>query len=237
MKWDDWRPKYLDIVQRLDIDSSADRQATKLLTSLLRAVEPELLLKRLSDSIFGKHVIVCGAGPSLKQHMKSLMNSEDLSEAAIVVADGAVSVMLELGLHCDVVVTDLDGDIDHLREMKSKGALLIVHAHGDNMERVELIVPLLGEVLGSTQVEPTDRAFLWGGFTDGDRACHIVCEYSPQRVTLAGMDFGTTVGRWSKPGHEYHYPADKRKRMKLKLAEELIADLLKRTGVDYSYLP
>ena len=163
MKWDDWRPKYLDIVQRLDIDSSADRQATKLLTSLLRAGEPELLLKRLSDTIFGKPVIVCGAGPSLKQHMKSLMSSVDLSEAAIVVADGAVSVMLELGLHCDVVVTDLDGDIDHLREMKSKGALLIVHAHGDNMERVELIVPLLGEVLGSTQVEPTDRAFLWGG--------------------------------------------------------------------------
>ncbi len=236
MKWEDWRPKYLDIVQRLNIDSSADRQATELLTSLLRAVEPEPLLRRLSDSIFGRHVIVCGAGPSLKQHMRSLMKTEDLSKPAIVVADGAVSVMLELGIHCDVVVTDLDGNIDHLREMKGRGTLLIVHAHGDNMERVKLIVPLLGDVLGSTQVEPTDRAFLWGGFTDGDRACHIVCEYSPKRITLAGMDFGATVGRWSKPGHEHHYPADKRKRIKLNLAEELIADLLKRTGVNHSYL-
>ncbi|MGY5856059.1 MAG: 6-hydroxymethylpterin diphosphokinase MptE-like protein [Candidatus Thorarchaeota archaeon] len=236
MRWVDWRPIYLDIVQRLDLDSEADRESTSLLTSMLESINPNPLLKRLSDTIQGNHVIVCGAGPSLKQHMEALLKKDGLTESVIVVADGATSVILELGLHCDVVVTDLDGNTDHLLEAKNNGALFIVHAHGDNMDRVKSIVPKLGDILGSTQVESTDRAFLWGGFTDGDRACHVVSEYSPKRVTLAGMDFGATVGKWSKPGHDSHFLADARKRIKLEIAEELISSLIERTGVDYLFL-
>lgn len=236
MRWVDWRPKYLDIVQRLNLDSDADRKSTDLLTSMLEPVDPEPLLRQLSDCLSGKKVIICGAGPSLKHHLESLMEQVDIADSAIVVADGAVSVILELGLHCDVVVTDLDGDLDHLQKAKDNGALIVVHAHGDNIEIVKSIVPSLGDVLGSTQVEPTDRAFLWGGFTDGDRACHIVVEYSPERITFAGMDFGSVVGRWSKPGHEEHFPADKRKMIKLEIAEELISGLLKLSGIDYLLL-
>lgn len=236
MRWVDWHPIYLDIVQRLDLDSDADRESTDLLTSMLEPIDPSPLLKRLSDSISGSHVIVCGAGPSLKQHMKSLLKRGSLTESVIVVADGATSVILELGLHCDVVVTDLDGDIDALMEAKDNGALFIVHAHGDNMDRVKSIVPKLGDILGSTQVKPTDRTFLWGGFTDGDRACHVVSEYSPERIILAGMDFGATVGKWSKPGHDSHFPADEKKRIKLEIAEELISSLLERTGIDHLFL-
>jgi uncharacterized Rossmann fold enzyme len=226
----------LDIVQRLSLDSDADRESTDLLTSLLEPVDPDPLLRRLSDCLSGKKVIVCGAGPSLKQHLESLMKQDGFADSVIIVADGAVSVVLELGLHCDVVVTDLDGDLDHLQKVKDDGALVVVHAHGDNIDTVKSIVPSLGDVLGSTQVEPTDRAFLWGGFTDGDRACHIVIEHSPERITFAGMDFGTVVGRWSKPGYEEHFPADKRKMIKLEIAEELISGLLKQSGVDYLFL-
>ncbi len=233
MRWADWRPKYLEIAKRLDLDSDADRAATDILTSILEPVDPEPLLKRLADCISGSRVIVCGAGPSLKQHMEFLMKSENLEEYVIVVADGAISVILELNLHCDVVITDLDGTLDHLKKAKTAGALLIVHAHGDNIELVKYTVPVLKDVLGSTQVQPTHRAFLWGGFTDGDRACHVVCEYSPKQIILAGMDFGTSVGKWSKPGHESHFPASERKRLKLEIAEELISSLLKKSGIDY----
>jgi uncharacterized Rossmann fold enzyme len=236
VRWVDWYPIYLDIVQRLDLDSNADRESTDLLTSLLEPIDPYPLLRRLSETISGSHVIVCGAGPSLMQHMKSLLKRDDFEESVIVAADGAISVILELGLRCDVIVTDLDGNTDHHIEAKNNGALLIVHAHGDNIDYVKSIVPKLGDILGSTQVEPTDRAFLWGGFTDGDRACHVVSEYSPKQIILAGMDFGVTVGKWSKPGHGSHFPADERKRIKLKIAEELIFNLLERTGVDHLFL-
>ncbi|MFW9805299.1 MAG: 6-hydroxymethylpterin diphosphokinase MptE-like protein [Candidatus Thorarchaeota archaeon] len=236
MRWDEWHPIYLDIVQRLGLDSSADRKATQLLTSMLKKIDPTPLLKILSGMISGHQVIVCGAGPSLKHHVTSLIEKEELSHYTTLVADGATSVMLELGIHCDVVVTDLDGDIDDLIEAKNNGALLIVHAHGDNIEQVESVVPRLGAILGSTQIEPTERAFLWGGFTDGDRACYIASEYSPERIILAGMDFGTTVGKWSKPGHDSHFLASERKRIKLEIAEELISRLFERKQIDHLFL-
>jgi uncharacterized Rossmann fold enzyme len=236
LKWIEWHPKYVNIVERLNLNSDEDRESTTLLTSLLESIDPEPLLKRLSETISGKRVIVCGAGPSLKRHLESFMKDHDVTDTTIVVADGAVSVILDLGLHCDVVVTDLDGNIDHLIEASRSGALLIVHAHGDNIERVKSFVPKFGNVLGSTQVEPTERAFLWGGFTDGDRACYVVSQYSPELIVLAGMDFGPTVGKWSKPGHEDHFPASKRKRIKLEIAQELISELLMKSGIEYLFL-
>ena len=96
MRWVDWHPIYLDIVERLNLDSDADREATDLLTSILESINPDPLLKRLSDSISGSRVIVCGAGPSLKQHMESLLKRDSLTESVVVVADGATSVILNL---------------------------------------------------------------------------------------------------------------------------------------------
>ncbi len=236
MRWTEWSPTYFDIVQRLGLNMKRDQEATELLTTMLENINPDALLKRLQRTITGKKVIVCGAGPSLDRHLKILEDNGELTDSVIVAADGAVSVVLESHIRCDVVVTDLDGDLEHLKEANEKGAILIVHSHGDNMEKVRSVVPELGNILGSTQVEPTHRSFLWGGFTDGDRACHVVSEYSPKQIILAGMDFGVTVGRWSKPGHENHFPAGERKRIKLEIAEELISDLLKRTGIDHLFL-
>jgi uncharacterized Rossmann fold enzyme len=236
LDWVDWYPIYLDIVKRLNLDSDADKESTDILTSMLKPVDPSPLLTQLSGLISGKRVVVCGAGPSLEKHLRSFIEREEYEKYTIVVADGATSVVLELGVRCDVIVTDLDGTIDHLIKAQNKGALLIVHAHGDNIDRVKSVIPMLGPILGSTQVEPTDRAFLWGGFTDGDRACYVVSEYSPERIILAGMDFGSTVGKWSKPGHDGHFPANERKRIKLEIAEELISSLLSRTGIDHQFL-
>ncbi len=236
MKWNDWHPIYWDIVERLDLDAKRDKEATRLLTMLLEDIDPQPLLVRLRDTLSGRNVVICGAGPSLDRHLRQLWENDEISESVIVVADGAVSVVMEQGIDCDIVVTDLDGNLDHLKKTADKGTLFIVHAHGDNMDIVKSVVPRLGNILGSTQVEPTNRAFLWGGFTDGDRACHIVSEYLPTKIILAGMDFGSTVGKWSKPEHDSHFIAGKRKRIKLEIAEELISSLLKRSGIEYVYL-
>lgn len=236
MKWEVWKPIYLDIVARLDLDSKMDAKATRLLSDLLENVNPEPLLQQLEKRIQGKPIVVCGAGPSLENHVQTLRARRDFHDLVLVAADGAVSLLLEQNCPCDIIVTDLDGDYNHIKQATQQGALTIVHGHGDNMDKIQNMVPDLGQILGSTQVEPTERVFLWGGFTDGDRACYMVIDYSPREIILAGMDFGDVVGKWSKPAHETHFPASQRKLVKLEIAHELISTLFEKVDLRHTIL-
>lgn len=203
---------------------------------MLIEVDPEPLLRHLREIIHGNTVVICGAGPSLETHIQSVMTSTEVSSPVYVAADGAVSALLNLDCDCSIIITDLDGNLDDIEEGTKRGAMTIVHAHGDNMDKVRDMVPILGPVLGSTQVEPTDHVFLWGGFTDGDRACHMVTDYLPCEVILAGMDFGVLVGKWSKPMHDAHFLASERKRIKLDIAQHLIQSLMERTAIPFTIL-
>jgi uncharacterized Rossmann fold enzyme len=236
MDWAEWKPTYDNIVNRLNLDSQADRQATEVLSRLLENKDPEPTLRQIERLIEGRSIIVCGAGPSLDRHLREVTSLGILEDSTCVASDGAASGLLELGFRCDILVTDLDGDLQSIREVVRRGAIPVVHAHGDNIDLVREIVPTFEIVVGSTQVEPTERVFLWGGFTDGDRACHLVSHYRPSKVTLAGMDFGDIVGRWSKPGYEASYPADSVKREKLAIAGELIDRLMSRSDVEFTLL-
>ena len=236
LQWTEWRPIYLDIVRRLDLDSSMDTKATQLLTELLREVDPKPILHQLEQIIKDRIVVICGAGPSLEKHVQMLKRRDDYQDLVFVVADGAISFLLEQNLSCDILVTDLDGDYNHIKHATKNGTLTIVHGHGDNMNQIRDMVPNLGSVLGSTQVEPTDRTFLWGGFTDGDRACYVAASYSPREIILAGMDFGNLVGKWSKPEHDTHFPAPQRKLIKLEIAYELISTLFEKKDIPHTIL-
>ncbi len=236
MEWTKWEPIYLDIVDRLNLDSTMDRQATQLLTELLQKIEPNPLLHLLEKRIQNKVVVVCGAGPSLDRHIQIMKERSDFLDLVFVAADGATSLLLEEICKCDIIVTDLDGDCNDIRNATHNNALTIVHGHGDNMDKIRNIVPELGAVLGSTQVEPTERAFLWGGFTDGDRACHVVTTYAPKEVILVGMDFGDIVGKWSKPAQKEDFVAPERKRIKLEIAFELITALFEESDIPHTIL-
>jgi uncharacterized Rossmann fold enzyme len=236
MEWMEWQPIYQDIVNRLGLDSEMDVQATQILTDLLMSINPDPLLKVLKQKIVDKTIVVCGAGPSLEKHVQALKERSDYQDLVFVAADGAVSLLLEQNCPCDIIITDLDGDYNHIEQATQNGALCIVHGHGDNIDKILDMVPNLGQVLGSTQVEPTERVFLWGGFTDGDRACYVATTYSPERIILAGMDFGRVVGKWSKPSHESHFIAPQRKLIKLEIAHELITTLFDRIDIPYTVL-
>ncbi|TFG33879.1 DUF115 domain-containing protein [Candidatus Thorarchaeota archaeon] len=236
MNWKDWEPIYLTIVDRLHLDPYQDRKATELLTEMLSPVDPTPLIAQLYEMINDKTIVICGAGPSLERHIQEMIERKECRDAIYVAADGAVSVLLDNNCQCGIIATDLDGDLDHIKEAAERGAQLIVHGHGDNIEKISDIVPTLEQVLGSTQVEPTYRTFLWGGFTDGDRACHIVSDYSPKQMILAGMDFGRIVGKWSKPNQDSHFPATERKMIKLGIAQDLISSLFRRVNIPYVIL-
>ncbi len=236
MEWREWKPLYQDIVKRLTLDTEMDRKATKIVTDLLIDIEPEPLINRLEEKIRNRTVVVCGAGPSLENHVSQLEERSNFRDFVFLAADGAVSLLQELDYPCDIIVTDLDGEYTDIKQATEEGALTIVHGHGDNIPQIQEWVPTLGTVLGSTQVKPTDRAFLWGGFTDGDRACFVAATYAPREILLAGMDFGDVVGKWSKPSHKTHFPAPQRKQIKLKIAQELISFLFKKRNIPHTIL-
>ncbi len=106
-----------------------------------------------------------------------------------IAAGSACSLLIEKGIWPDIVVTDLDGDVRDQVEANEKGAIVVIHAHGDNMNALKEWVPRFrGQVFGTTQVEPRGNIHNFGGFTDGDRAVFLAAHFGVDRVLLQGFD-------------------------------------------------
>ena len=114
---------------------------------------------------------IIGAGPSLSKSLKYIKKSKNVTK---IVADGAVRALLEKNIKPDILVTDLDGDLDSIIKVGRTKIPIIVHAHGDNYDKIE-IVKELSNVFGSTQTKKFEKMENFGGFTDGDRyiSCRI----------------------------------------------------------------
>ena len=74
---------------------------------------------------------------------------------------------------------------------------MVVHAHGDNSERINL-VKYFKNCIGTTQTKPIGKVNNFGGFTDGDRCVFLADYFKAKKIILLGMDFGTRIGRYSK---------------------------------------
>ena len=146
--------------------------------------------------------IVVGAGPSIKKHIKYVKENYDLNDYLIVSADGATTAMLEDDLVPDIVATDLDGKMEDLLAANSLGSYFVIHAHGDNEPLIDKWTTSFDKILGTTQSKPVGHLYNFGGFTDGDRAMFFAIALGCEEMVLAGMDFGTTVTKYSRPNIE-----------------------------------
>jgi uncharacterized Rossmann fold enzyme len=211
VRWRVWRPWYTKIVERLGLDPKADLESAKVLDSIL----PEPDITEVKKLVYGKDCIVLGAGPSLEEDLKKL-ESKGWIDKSIVSADGATSALLRYRPP-DIVVTDLDGNVRDQFMAWERGSWLVLHAHGDNMDKIREVAPKIDVcVLGTTQVEPFGNLFNFGGFTDGDRAAFMAHELGASRIYLAGMDLGTEIGGYSGDKDI------KRKIVKLSICKELL---------------
>ena len=221
MRWELWHPWYDDIVRRLGLNRRADRQAAERLNVLL----PRPNIQGLKNIIRGRDCIVFGAGPSLDADLERLEPVGFLNKV-LIAADGATSAVIK-HRNPDIVVTDLDGEVEPQLAAWHRGAWLVVHGHGDNLERVEQVVPNLRErVIGTIQTQAFGKLFNFGGFTDGDRAAFMAHELGASKIYLAGMDLGSKIGRHS---------GDKdleRKLIKLKICGELLTWLAGELGAE-----
>ena len=160
------------------------------------ALADPLPAARIEGIVGGRTAIVAGAGPSLHRLAGALRRRGMPRGAALVSADSATGALLDAGAVPDVVVTDLDGGRGALERAAAEGAVLVVHAHGDNIARIRGASALLGgRCMGTAQCRPVGSLHNFGGFTDGDRAAFLADSLGAARTVLCGMDLsGGRIG-------------------------------------------
>ncbi|MFY3739951.1 MAG: hypothetical protein HMLIMOIP_000376 [Candidatus Nitrosomirales archaeon] len=193
MQLNEWLKQYDVLRIKFGYSVVEDQNAARFLSELLEGKCVDL--ETLSNLISNKNVLVVGAGPSLEDNLSKLSS---LKQFTIIAADGASQALLENNIKPDIVVTDLDGSHEHLLQANKMGSIMVVHAHGDNVDLMRNLVPKMKNCIGTTQVKPLHNVYNFGGFTDGDRAVFLASEFGANNIILVGMDFGEKIGRYSK---------------------------------------
>ena len=186
-----WKSRFIKIRKELEYSEKDDYTSARKLNSLLKKKFSE---NQLQEIIEGKTVFIIGAGPSLSKSVTYIKKCKNVTK---IVADGAVRALLEKNIKPDILVTDLDGDLDSIKKIGLTKIPIIVHAHGDNYEKLE-IVKKLSNVIGSTQTKSFGQIKNFGGFTDGDRCIFLAEYFNASKIVLIGMDFGQEIGKYSK---------------------------------------
>ena len=186
-----WESKYQGILKDFGYSRRKDTQSCKLLDSLLPKKIPVVKIRNLIEN---KPVFVIGAGPSLPSCIPILKKHKKIT---CIVADGATKAIIENDLKPHIVVTDLDGEIKSLKKAGGTNTIMIVHAHGDNIEKLHF-VKNFKNCIGTTQTKPIGKVHNFGGFTDGDRCVFLANHFKAKKIILLGMGFGTRIGKYSK---------------------------------------
>jgi hypothetical protein len=200
-----WKTKFKEIRKELGYLEKDDLHSAKKLNSILKK---RFSKKQLENEIKNKTVFIIGAGPSLSKSLKYVKKCKNVTT---IVADGALRGLLEENIKPSIVVTDLDGDLNSIKKIGKTKIPIIVHAHGDNYNLLE-ITKKFSNVVGTTQTKTFGKMENFGGFTDGDRCIFLAEYFNAKKIVLIGMDFGKKIGKYSK--HKVVNPKIKLKKLK-----------------------
>ena len=210
MDYEEWEPYYLEIVRDFGFDPEKDELAGQVLLSLI-SLRDTLSAEELRALVRGKAVRVYGpAAPNLH-------GFDGLKFAT----DSAVKAMLSASLVPDVIFTDLDGDVGDMLKSSELGSIVVLHAHGDNVDALRKYVgSIKGRLAATVQTRPYPPLINFGGFTDGDRAVFASVSLGAVHTEITGFDFEKPV---EKPGMTEEQR--KIKKRKLEWARRLISML------------
>lgn len=186
-----WKKRYHEILKEFKYDEKKDRESAIILNTILKKTN---INEKISSLIKGKTVFVIGSGPSLFTAIPKLKNYKKIIKIA---ADSSLKPLVENGIIPDIIVTDLDGDVETLEKIGKTKSIFVVHAHGDNLEKLKF-VKKFKNCIGTTQSIPFDKIENYGGFTDGDRGVFLANHFQAKKIILMGMDFGDKIGRYSE---------------------------------------
>ena len=228
MNYANWEPIYKEILNDFKYDLNADKKSAQILDNLLSKRQDVNILEEL---IHGKDVVVFGAGPSLENSIKK--HKKDINKMVKISSDGATTALLKNNILPDIIVTDLDGKISDQIKANSNGAIVIIHAHGDNIDKIEkYVLEFKGTIIGTTQTNPKsyDKIYNFGGFTDGDRAVLLANHFGSKKINLIGFDFNGEIGKYS-------FSENKDKHLKLKKLKwcKYIIEMLNKDDVNIHF--
>lgn len=186
-----WEKKYAEILKEFNFSRKEDAESARVLNSILKQKVP---LEKLEKKIRNQTVFVVGAGSSLLSSIPILKKYKNITK---IVADGATRALIENKIMPDVVVTDLDGNPEFLKKASKSRAIMVVHSHGDNIEKLHLASEFR-TCIGTTEGRPFGNIHNFGGFTDGDRCVFLARYFKAKKIILFGMDFGSRIGQYSK---------------------------------------
>ena len=217
-----WNSKYGQIAREFGYRKRNDLDSAILLDSIIKK---RFSLTRLKKMINKKTVFVVGAGPSLQSSIDTLKKHKN---TVMICADGAVTPLIQNGIRPKIIVTDLDGDLESLEKIKKTDTVFVVHAHGDNSDRLEF-AGNFRNCIGTTQTGEVGKICNFGGFTDGDRCVFLASHFGARKIILFGMDFGTRIGRYSKTKNK----DKKTKRKKLEWGRTLLEWLATKSSSEF----
>ena len=222
MEYPDWAPHYERLRAAFGFSFDREQEAAALLERLLPERAHSDPLPRLAARIRGREAVVVGLAPHAGP--PPLWRRPASGPAPVLLcADGAAATCLEAGLVPTAVVTDLDGPVPSEVSANRRGSVVVVHAHGDNLDALAEWVPEFpGELAGSWAGPPRGPLLDVGGFTDGDRAAFLAEHVGATRVLLWGFDFDRT--------EEPDPSIRERKLAKLRWARELLGLLAERSA-------
>lgn len=222
MEFETWEPVYEAILADFGYDREADRRSR----DRLRDIVPEAAVVDPASLSFDGSVAVVGGGAMDARDARAAREATHVLAAS----DGATGLR-DRGIAVDFMVTDLDGDPATAPALAAESTPIAVHAHGDNIETVRTRLPNILEaapageavILPTTQAEPLDPPYNFGGFTDGDRAAFIADALGAQSLAFPGWDFDDPT-------------VDAEKRRKLEWARRLLRWLELRRDEPFALL-
>jgi uncharacterized Rossmann fold enzyme len=185
-----WEKRYFSILKKLNYSEKKDKESALILDSILKKTNT---IEKIEKIIQGKTVFVIGSGPSLAIAIPKL---KKLEKSIKIAADSSLKPLIDNGIFPDIVVTDLDGDEDAIKKISKTKSIFVVHAHGDNIEKLQM-VKKIKNCIGTTQTNPFNKIQNFGGFTDGDRGVFLASHFDAKKIILFGMDFGNQIGKFS----------------------------------------
>ncbi|MFC7056889.1 6-hydroxymethylpterin diphosphokinase MptE-like protein [Halovenus salina] len=191
MNFETWEPVYGQILDDFGYPREGDQRAREALRELVEDQTDGNATAAVEETLAGlafegETVAVAGGAPGLEDDLVAIERA-----SVVVAASNAAETLRTLGVDVDCMVTDLDKVPETAQELATEGVPVAVHAHGDNIDVIESIVPAfdIESVIPTTQARPTGPVYNFGGFTDGDRAAFLADAMGAERLLFPGWEF------------------------------------------------